>query len=735
MPKLLKSTLVISLLSLPLWAGPVPAGAADPAAGAASASSSEEASPDVQALARKVEIVTQTKVMTAVPENEPQPIDLSLVKVPGATPDLTQGVTANAYSRYVKVEGEMVGQLVLSGVQKDGKAEPLNTENFVAQFELDRPELDAASVITVEGNQEELIAALKRLAEQDGQEEKRETAEAATGASGAPSNAAQNKEAAGYQNPEGLEFEEPEIPVVNVTTDGCGIRVDLQQMVAIQQSRVETTEGAKVTRSACEDGNERFALQRSYSVCGDKVEIEARQAQAQYLLYYTDAGGNRQEVNECTPDEEQIFPIVEKRSACTVYLDYAKEEAVPQAALVYQNASNSEVQVRGCEASEEVAAVPLVKTQDGCTIRHDFAANRSYRQSRHTYELEGVLWQAGACSDDGEEYAHAQVYENTAGEPLCEPVINQGSGTVTLQSRVQIEMDGAEQFISECKPDTSGSALIATTEGCTNPSTWTHDVSAGVSYARERFYYLWKGTRSYVSDCQESAETYPHKVETAGWQNNDAQLAAYRLSTVYIEGTAEGRYTIRTAEILPGAEEEPYIYEGETTAVNGEVWYEGCTEFEGQDRVKLYTRPDGTEHQVKAGEAAPLNRGNKCTVSSENRTVYAYTSWSTGGSTRYVGSGTASLCQSMKYYCDWEISKTVLSAAGNRSTVNSSHTRCVATDDGVIGTPTAQMSHYDRLQTRSVTHFPEGGVQYGAWTNSGSPFLRTSIQCGSGGSA
>lgn len=336
-----------------------------------------------------------------------------------------------------------------------------------------------------------------------------------------------------------------------------------------------------------------------------------------------------------------------------------------------------------------------------------------------------MLWQAGACSDDGEEYAHTKVYETAAGEPLCEPVVNEGSGTVTLQSRVQIEVDGAEQFISECKPDTSGSALIATTEGCTSPATWTHDVSAGVSYARERFYYLWKGQRSYVSQCQESAETYPHKVETAGWQNNDAQLAAYRLSTVYIEGTAEGRYTIRTAEILPGAEEEPYLYEGETTAVNGEVWYEGCTEFAGQDRVKLYTRPDGTEHEVKVGEATPLNRGNKCTVSTQTRTLYVHTNWILDGDVYRVGSGLDNTnCWVGVNACAWQHAGRL-----TQSSANGAHTMCKV--DGSMGHQGGggSMTHYDQRQERSITHFPDGTKQYGSWSNAGGPYVRSVITC------
>jgi len=722
MLKLLKSSLAVSCLALSCIAGPGSAGAAEPSASAPAEAGGQAsaASPNVQELARKVEIVTRTKGLTAVPENEPQPIDLSLVRVPGAPANLTEGVTANAYSRYVKVDGQLVGQLVLSSVQKDGKVEALNTENFVAQFTLERPELDAASVINVEGNGDELIAALERLAEKDEEAEERETAEAANAASGAPSNAAENKDAAGYQNPAPLDVEPASIPNIRVTNEGCQIRVDLTQQVAIQQARVETEEEGRVTYSECEDGNDRFPLQKSYAVCGDKVDIEARLAQAQYLLFYTDAGGNRQEVSDCAPDEEQLFPITEKRGACTVYLDYANEEAVPQAALTYLNASNTEVQVRGCEPSLEAAAVPLLRSVEGCTIRHDFAASRSFRQSRYTYELGGAIWQAGPCSDDGTEYAHRQVYETTGGALVCEPIVSRDLGTVTHQSRIQIDLESGSEFITECKPDSSANALIATVEGCTNPASWTHDVSAGVSYGQERFYYERSGTRTFVTECVNSETVYNHQQTISGWQNHDGQLYAYRLTTLSID-TPQGPYTVLASEVLPGAEEEPYIYEGLTTKLDGTGWYEGCTEYAGQDSVKLYRRPDGTSYEVVVGDAAPVNKGNKCTVSTESRTVYAYTEW-TGGEEDpfgyYLGAG----CGSHPTHCPWQSYFGHLPPS-HQVTGLSSYNNCVTLGQGIT------MTHYDRRQSRQVTQFPDGNRQFGSWANEGSPYVRVAKSC------
>lgn len=588
----------------------------------------------IEEMVRKVNIVTRAKTRTAVSENEPMAIDLGLVDVPGAPPKLTEGVTAKAYARYVTFEDNLIAQLVLTGVEKDGKSEPLDSNEFIAQFNMDSPELDPASPVTIEGNQETLLAALQRLNdvedEDDKEEKETESAEADTGASNnVGSNASKNADAAGYSTPATLDVEEDtSTPTVRVTTEGCNIRVDLAQLVAVQQSRVETTEDGNVSAGTCEDGADRYPLDRSYSVCGDTIDMETRQATAQYLLYYTDGGGNRQEVTDCLKDEDKVFDITEKTSACSVYLDYNEMMAVPQASLVYVNASNNEVQVRSCEPSEELAAVPLVSVTDGCSIRHDFAAGRSYQTGRHIYELNGTTWQADACSDNGTEYPHETVYKNAAGQEVCAPIINQAAGTVTRQSRKQIVVNGVEQFITECKPDSTNIAIQSTIDGCDSPSFWNHDLAAGTSYGRERFYYLLDGVPQYVSECQDSEVAYPHHVETTGWQNHDDQLFAYRLTTVYIEGTSKGRYNIKTSEVLPGEPQTTYVYDGQGPKPNGDIWYEDCTRLEGRDLINTYNRPDGTTYELKVDDATPASQGNACeaVVTWDN-----YKTW-TGGS-------------------------------------------------------------------------------------------------------
>ena len=566
----------------------------------------------------KVDIMTRALQPTEVPENEARPVDLSLVSVPGVGQDLVQGVTAKAYTRYVAYEGRKIAQVVLVGVEKDGRQEPLSAAAFNTQLDLDAPRLDPAQPVAIPGDAGALKAALERLAEAPEETaEEKETEKIASGETKreASSNATKNDEAADYQTPDPISIAEEAMESVRVISEGCEIRIDVAQMRAIQQTRTQTTKGGDViSESECTDSGDGYTLQRSYSVCTDEVDVEARKATARYLLYYVDAGGARNEVSECEPDTEKTFPITEKASACTTFLDYTTEQAVPQAALVYTDENNTEVQVRGCQASETKAGVAMVKTTGACTIRHDLAASKSFQQGTYTYVLDGIAFQAGGCTDTGVEYAHTTVYE-VGGQNICTPIVNQDAGTVTLQSRVQITVDGIAQYVNDCTPDTHTLALVATEDGCSNPSTWEHDLSAGVSYAEERFYYFRTGgQKEYVTDCQRSSTSYPHEIEVVDWQPHDDQLFAYPLTTVYITPPS-GRYDVETATLLQGAVQVPYELTGTDTIPNGQSEYSGCEALRLTDDVQTWKRPDNTIFNKTIGSGEPQGPIDVCLTS------------------------------------------------------------------------------------------------------------------------
>lgn len=575
---------------------------------------------------RKVDISVRPVVLTTVPLNEPARIDLGSLQVPGASATLTQGVTVKAYTRYVDFKGQKIGQIVLVGVEKNARYEALPADAYAAQFDLTTAELDPANEVVIEGDGAALVAALQRLSQTPSEPPQEQAAETDERPSAQPQNGgggSENSEAASYKTPEPVTVTPEAIESVWVTTAGCPIRIDLDQLRAIQQSKTETTKaGALISETACSDSAEGFDLQKSYTVCSDAVDLAARTATAQYVLFYMDGGGSRQEITECTSDTEKVFPVVEKFDACTTFLDYSGLEAVPQSTLIYQNDNNAEVQVRGCEPSETKQAVPLSPTTNGCSIRHDFGLGKSYRQATNTYLMNGILYTAGGCADDGTEYAHTTTYQDTAGGTICAPIVDLAGSKVTLQSRIQISVNGIGQYITECTPDTSGHlSIAATTEGCTNPVGWQHDLSAAQSFGQERHYYTFNGQQYYVNDCQNSQVTYPHQVETTGWQNHDDQLFAYSLDTIYIDAPT-GRYDIQVSQVQSGAVQMPYQLSGTATVPSGAITYDGCDKFTETQNVEDWQRPDATTYQKTIGAGTPIGPINSCTLVVSNPWPY-----------------------------------------------------------------------------------------------------------------
>ena len=263
---------------------------ATPSAGAEEAAADPD---DMAAISRIIEIETRPNAATPVPETEPIALDMTFIEVPDIPKALTDGVTANAHARHVIVEDRMIGQLVLGGVSKKDRVEALNTEHFVSQFDLEAAELPSDAEVIIEGDYDELLAALKRLNEEEDNDTEKDSAdydsESNTTGYRVGSNVSENKDAAGYtppgHTPRDRDRTDPPKISVDVTTEGCDIRVDLGQLVAIQQTRVVTREGDKTTSTPCEDGNDRYRLQRSYAVCPDDVRMDRRQAVAQYQLF------------------------------------------------------------------------------------------------------------------------------------------------------------------------------------------------------------------------------------------------------------------------------------------------------------------------------------------------------------------------------------------------------------------------------------------------------------------
>lgn len=582
--------------------------------------------------APKIEIITRPKENVNLTEGVPTPVKLKLDNIPGAKSDLADGVIVNGYARYVTVDDEIIGQLMLTGLEKGDAQEPLNEENFTGQFAMKGTEFKTVETFTVDGDQQELVAALQALqakaltVEPEPEEEKEivdieDDSPAKTG-----SETSGNDIAAGYSSPEAITPSAEIVTSVLTTQDGCSIRIDEAQGVAIVQSKVQTFEdGVMTSEGECSDELIRYPLEKSYSLCDDEVDLTAKTATAQYQTYFVDDSQTRTDVGTCTPDTETVFDIVESFDGCTISLNYIDMTANPQSSLVYSNSSNVEIEVRSCSNSETKTAVPLTQTTASCSVRHDFSANKSMSQSIWTYQQDGVNYQAGTCTDDGTEYSHTKAYKDDVGNYLCSSTVNFSTNQVTLQSRTYITVNGLKEFITECTPDTTSLGVQVTTQGCTNPDDWTHDITAEQSFGNERYYYVDNGETVYVTECQKSTTTYQHQVETSSWENHDDQRYAYQLSNIYIDAPT-GKYYVATNTIIDGTVQMPYQLSSVSEIQNGTSEYTGCEAMRLTDKSNIWSRPDGSQYTQYISEGEPVGPQWACSGETKTwtRTRFSY---------------------------------------------------------------------------------------------------------------
>ncbi|TYC64009.1 hypothetical protein FMN50_01860 [Rhodobacterales bacterium] len=419
----------------------------------------------------------------------------------------------------------------------------------------------------------------------------------------------------------GCQVDDAEFYAINEDFEACApdLNLDGETVTFLSQLTYRGRGGKNVTVAECAPSDKTFEMARDYNVCSDLVDLEKGAANAQYSLFYVDGKASRHTVSDCLPDEEMAFPIVEKEN-CTFDFDLVNGKAIVNTSLVYTTDRNVEVSVRECGPSETIEPIQMTADVSNCSLRHDFANGLSTEMAMWTYEYEGQLYQATPCITTENTYTHSRVFERS-GIDVCPPIVDLANGQAARQYRTEITRDGVHEVVAACQPDENNMMSVQSTEfGCEDPSSFDHDLIAGVSYGRERFYYDAPGQgRVYVTSCQESDRVYTHSVEPAGWKYNDPGLRAQRLVDVSINVNGKG-YVVASSYLQPGTSEVAYSHLEDRDEPNfDQRYYEGCIELVPTSRAHVYTRPDGTTYAHIVGEGDLFNNGDKCERTVEER--------------------------------------------------------------------------------------------------------------------
>ncbi|WP_153042340.1 hypothetical protein [Pseudovibrio sp. W64] len=613
-----------------------------PAAQAVGADKPTTSAAQATAALREKLFAVAVKQTTPIFEGKAVELALQIKKAPQFTAGVNKdevsvsGVSAEGFSQYVMHDGKKIGQAVLTRLTKGERFVELNAENFSSQFDVEEDAINPEETLDVSGNEEELIAALKKLNAQEEPEDDKDKDDKEddekyedvdrdeNGGSGAGSGSSDGGETPGqngYETPDRKEVEEKDAPEedleeIRVTFEGCSPVIDRNQGQVRVQSKTQTLKkGIVVEESACSDSGTNFTIQKSGATCDDKIDVTARIAKPQYLEYYVNSQQERIQLSDCQPDPDTTFSITEDDS-CPIDIDLQNGMAYIETSLVYTDGNNNLQTVRTCERSQFYQPIKMAQVTDGCNVRHDFGNKLSTEMAMWIYQKDEQFFQASPCSVTENTYPHEKVFKKN-GVDICQTMVDLSGRRAIPQYRTQITVNGAAQYIDQCTPDSNASVEIkSTTEGCINPAEFNHDIAAGVSYGLERHYYE-NPNRFYVSSCQQGGTSYTHNVELSSWKYDDEKKVAQPLSDVSIN-VAGQVYPLASNMLLPGAPEIAYTSLGEESEQKpGGRYFEGCYGFIPTRLTDVFERPDGTRHEVALGAGTPYAEGYQCKSTTE----------------------------------------------------------------------------------------------------------------------
>jgi hypothetical protein len=279
----------------------------------------------------------------------------------------------------------------------------------------------------------------------------------------------------------GPNFVVEEDPEEIETSDGCSIRIDLESLQAVIQTR--KLKGEKEIVS-CADSTTAYQLQKDYN-------------------------------------------------SCPVYADLAQEKVFKQYRLTYKDTSrNTLVQVQDCTLDKD-ASSDLIRDYQSCGLRHDFNQARSYERYRLTYTLTDtpVIYQD--CIDD-----EKRIYQHLVDSNVCKPEIT--SKDVIDFERIYIQPQGeSKKYLTECTPLKDKYNI---NEEICSTDKYTHDFVGGQTFLNKSYYYFKGGKRVDVRKCVQSTVSLAHKYDTNGCavKHDDSKKESYIFAKSYIEDTSLG---------------------------------------------------------------------------------------------------------------------------------------------------------------------------------------------------
>jgi hypothetical protein len=414
---------------------------------------------------------------------------------------------------------------------------------------------------------------------------------------------------------------------------GCMPRVDeARDRVVIQKHPIVYRDNEDITteqeRQQCSDTQEFYLIQKRYN-CPECTYIhqedESREmkAYARFQKYWVNEDTHEESVlngGRIFVDREHPYRYIDEPGNCLAFIDVPTMFAHPEVETVFYDRENARQIVANCHVPPENKRrdpIRIVNTKSGCPLIHHFPVNYSREQQRGIYELRGAEIEAIGCVEIGPPLMHQWSTEG------CESEVDPLAGQFIRLGKRQVRTPNGQVLVvsDHCEPMGGVENLESTRAGCEGQ--FYDDFNNGRSYAKKLFYYIDHDIRRYTQGCIRSNEYYVHDVVQEGYQQDDANLTAYPLMALYINGP-EGRVNISPASVRANYPGIQYELVEQLTQQTGRSSFEGCYRVTETDLIRRYRRPDQSVFEVKIGVGDKV-RGDiyLCTTRRENRQIFA----------------------------------------------------------------------------------------------------------------
>ncbi len=413
---------------------------------------------------------------------------------------------------------------------------------------------------------------------------------------------------------------EPEAPEITYesTTEGCQPTIDRpHERVVIQNRTRKLEDGAIVEESACEDSLEMYPINKDFLCegCTDQVEIPRQRAYARFKEYWLNKENQRQNLSDTLYVElTRPYVFTEESGYCVPSINLQRGVAQRQVETVYYNLFNARTVVEACHTTPHHAPVAIRETSHLCPLVHDFVNNVSREQKRSIFTLDGIEREALACHPVEPAFPHEFVRTG------CRPLVVAANGTFIDMVKRKIRTPTGNKIISEeCEP-AANNALQATRDGCEGE--FFHDLIAGLSYLKKRYYYPHGVNREYMTGCLRTTESLAHQTEQNGYQHDDQNLHSTPRFLLYIDSPEQGRLIVDPAKVVAALGQTNYTLLRNEHRPTAEQYYEGCYRRTQTRSINIYTRADGTLYERVMGNGTPMaSPVDECARATESRQV------------------------------------------------------------------------------------------------------------------